>query len=901
MSELRILQLQGSSEDADRAASRLAGAGYAIYSRRVDSSSALREALGSPNWDLVLSGFRSPPLDAVEALKAVRAAGLDCPFIVISDASADMAEREMTTILGAGAAAYVTTDCLSRLAPAVSRELRVARSRRDSRRIEAELAESRERLALTIEACQLGTFDYYPRTGHVVFEGSIRALFGLKGRENPSLEESIARVHPADRRSVVDKIQKALHPRAGGFYADEFRIVDEDGQDRWISASGRVFFDSGGQPTRFIGGTKDITKRRTAESAAQFQRDLAHSIAQQALDAIWVADETGRICFVNSEAMRMFGYSAEEWLRAHPHDLVHHHYPDLRPFPVSECGINKRQQSGQTLRDYEDVFFHKSGARIPISITMAPLDMGNGRTGSVCTVRDISQRRRAEQALRENEERLRRLVEADVVGIVIGDDEIVHDANDYFLELLQYSREELRAGEIRWSRITPFEHSRAILGALRTLRKAGACPAFEKEYLRKDGTRVPVLVGGVVTSSSDPFRILGFVVDLSDRKNLEDQMRHAQKMESIGLLAGSVAHDFNNLVTVILGYSAQMADAISPGDPFFHAVKGIYSAASKAADLTGKLLAFSRKAPGIPRVLDLNDVIRETEKILRRLIGENISVVVSLNATPSYIKADPGHIDQVIMNLALNARDAMPNGGRLYLETARMSVEDDFASSCLSVPKGQYVTFSVSDTGSGMSPEVVSRIFEPFFTTKEQGRGTGLGLSTVYGIVTQAGGAINVHSAPGMGSTFRVLFPAQAAAPEAEPPERAVGALGGNETILLIEDEDDLRSYVRTILEGRGYSVLDAANGAEALELANGNRLEIDLILTDTVLPGMSGQEIADELRLARPELPVVQMSGYAEVVARKGQASFHFLQKPFTAKQLLGEIRAALKVTALE
>jgi PAS domain S-box-containing protein len=689
-----------------------------------------------------------------------------------------------------------------------------------------------------------------------------------------------------------------LHPRAGGYYSGEFRVRREDGQRRWIAAAARVFFDSERRPTRFIGATRDITGRRAAELAAQFQRDLAHLIAQQAPDAIWVADDTGHICFVNSEALRMFGYSAEEWSRAHPHDLVHHHYPDLRPFPVSECGINMKQRSGQTLRDHEDVFFHKNGARIPISITMAPLDMGSGRTGSVCTVRDISQKRRAEQALRDNEERQRRLVEADVVGIIIGDDEIVHDANDYFLELLHYSREELRAGEIRWSRITPFEHSRASLGALRSLRKVGTCPAFEKEYLRKDGTRVPVLVGAVVTSS-DPFRLLGFVVDLTERKNLEDQMRQAQKMESIGMLAGGVAHDFNNLVTVILGYSAQMADAISAGDPFFDSVKGIYSAASKAADLTSKLLAFSRKAPGIPRILDLNDMIRETEKILRRLIGENISVVVSLNATPSYIKADPGHIDQVIMNLALNARDAMPRSGRLYLETARTAVEDDFASSCLSVPTGQYVTFSVSDTGSGMSPEVMSRIFEPFFTTKEQGRGTGLGLSTVYGIVRQAGGAINVHSAPGMGSTFRVLFPAQTAAPEVEPPDEAVYALGGNETILLVEDEEDLRSYVRTILEGRGYSVLDAANAGEALRIASRSSREIDLLLADTVLPGMSGQEIADELRVERPELPVIQMSGYAEVVARKGHTSFHFLQKPFTAKELLREIRAALKVTA--
>jgi len=898
--ELRILQLQVSPEDAERTASRLSGAGYTVFSCRVDSRDAFCEALRSKDWDLILSGFHSPA-EVVETIQAARKAGLDCPFFVISDARGEAAERELTIALGSGAAAYVTTDCLARLAPAVSRELRVVESRRNSRRIEAELAESRERLALTIEACQLGTFDYCPQTDCVSLEGSIRAHLGLREGENLSFLESMTRVHPVDRRSVMAKIEEALHPRAGGYYADEFRLATRGDSPRWIFASGRVFFDSDGRPTRFIGATRDITERRAAESVAQFQRELAHSIAQQALDAIWVADETGRICFVNSEAVRMFGYSIEEWIGAHPHDLVHHHYPDLRPFPVSECPINLRQQSGQTLRDHEDVLFHKSGSQVPISITMAPLDMGGGRIGSVCTVRDMSQKRRTEQALRDSEERLRRLVEADVVGIVIGDDEIIHDANDYFLELLQYTREELRAGDIRWSRITPFEHSRASLGALRTLRRAGTCPAFEKEYLRKDGTRVPVLVGGVVTSSSDPFRILGFVVDLTERKNLEDQMRQAQKMESIGLLAGGIAHDFNNLVTVILGYSAQMADAISAGDPFFDSVKGIYSAASKAADLTGKLLAFSRKAPGMPRILDLNEVIRETEKIIRRLIGENISVVVSLNATPSYIKADPGHIDQVIMNLALNARDAMPDGGRLYLETSRTPVDDDFASSCLSVPRGQYVTFSVSDTGSGMAPEVMSRIFEPFFTTKEPGKGTGLGLSTVYGIVRQAGGTVNVHSAPGMGSTFRALFPAQAGAPEVEPPGQAVYALGGSETILLVEDEDDLRTYVRTILEGRGYSVLDAANGEDAMQLARCGRTEIDLLLTDSVLPGMSGQEIAEEIQWARPDLPVVQMSGYAEVVARRGQTGSHFLQKPFTARELLRTVRSALKVTALE
>jgi len=875
---LRILQIEDSESDAELIARRIAGGGYEVLARRVESGEAMRDAMREGPWDVIVSDYSLPGFDASAALELLKSTGQDIPFIVVSGA---IGEETAVAMMRAGAHDCVSKDNLLRLLPAVEREIREARARALRRQAEADLAESQERLALTIEASELGTFDFFPGTGRVVYAGAIRAHLGLPGSAEDTYEAFLEVVHPADRDRVDESVQKAMRAQTGGVYNEVYRSIG-GGREHWVSASGRVFFDSDGVPSRFLGTTRDITQGKQAEEAAQFQMYLTHCITQQSADAICVTDNNGQIHFMNSETERLFGFSSEDWKNGSAHDLVHHHYEDGRPYPASECSIARYIAQGKTLRDHEDLYFHKNGTPIPVSISVTPLRMGDAPIGMVLTVRDISGRKRAERVLRESEQRLRRLIEADVVGIAIGDADTIQYANDYFLNLIQYSRIDLSSGTVAWPG--------ALREALPRFRGAGACPAFETEYPRRDGTRAPVLLGGV-TTLQDPFQIMIFAVDLTERRNLESQIRQSQKMESIGMLAGSVAHDFNHLITIILGYATQASQAITSAHPLHDPLRGISIAAGRALELTSKLLTFGRRAPGMPEPIVLNDLVRSTNRILEILIGENISTALALNADPSFILADVGHIDQVIMNLALNARDSMPRGGRMYIETSRMTVDDDFAATCLSVPRGDYVMLSVSDTGCGMPPDVQARVFEPFFTTKENG--SGLGLSTVYGIVKQAGGTITVHSSPGVGSTFRVLFPSV----EAPETGRTAEPRIGTETILLVEDEDAVRKYVLALLSRHGYTVLDAANGRDAIELARRYRSPIHLLLTDTVLPGMGGAETAHEIESLRPGIPVVRMSGYAEHT----KASEFFIQKPFAPEALLGGIRAALDATALK
>ena len=383
---------------------------------------------------------------------------------------------------------------------------------------------------------------------------------------------------------------------------------------------------------------------------------------------------------------------------------------------------------------------------------------------------------------------------------------------------------------------------------------------------------------------------------LAERIQLEAQLQQAQKLDGIGRLAGGVAHDFNNLITVIAGYAQMALDELPAEDPLREAMSEIVKAAMHGGSLTRQLLAFSRRQISQPRDIQMNDVIRDFEKMLKRLIGEDIEVVLSLDPDAGALLADPYQIEQVIMNLVINARDAMPDGGKVFIETSLFEAPAELALLRLGVAAGTYVQLAVSDTGTGMPPEVKERIFEPFFTTKESGKGTGLGLSTVYGIVTQCGGSITVESEPGRGSTFKMFFPSvESNAIESQTvPE--MRNFSGHETILMAEDEAGLRKYVRHILERKGYVVLEASNGTQALETAHVHRGPIHLLLTDLVMPEMGGFDLVGEFGSLRPQVPVLCMSGYSERLWRKGNLT-SYLQKPFTPVMLLSQVRSLLDI----
>jgi len=474
--------------------------------------------------------------------------------------------------------------------------------------------------------------------------------------------------------------------------------------------------------------------------------------------------------------------------------------------------------------------------------------------------------------------------------------------------MLGYSRDELIG--MGNDRYTDQENRKKLFQAFNSVYRTGEpVKGFDWEVIRKDGKRVygEVSVSLIRSSTGEPIGFRGIARDITERKRaekemaaLQEQLIQSQKMEAVGRLAGGVAHDFNNLLTVIKGYTQLSLLDLKENNPLWENIQEIQKATERATNLTRQLLAFSRRQILDPKVLDLNSLLRDTEKMLRRMIGEDIELVTRLSEGLGRVKIDPGQFEQVILNLAVNARDAMPSGGKFTIETANAQSDEGYALTHLGLTPGRYVRLSVSDTGVGMSREVQEKAFDPFFTTKEKGKGTGLGLSTVHGIVTQSGGKIWVYSEPGHGTTFKIYFPTIEEAldtlnvkNETDSPPR------GSETILLVEDESSVRDLANRLLKQQGYKVLEAAIGEEALRLAQditGER--IHLLLTDVVLPQMSGKELADRLKIFRPDIKVLYTSGYTDyAVVHQGilNSGTHFLQKPFSLKTLSQKVREAL------
>lgn len=500
---------------------------------------------------------------------------------------------------------------------------------------------------------------------------------------------------------------------------------------------------------------------------------------------------------------------------------------------------------------------------------------------------------------RQAEARFRRLVDSNAQGVIFWNTKgQIIEANDSFLKLIGWTRAELEAGPLDWVAMTPPKYAELDRRALKELAATGSCAPFEKEYTRKDGSHVSVLIGAA-TFEDNPNEGVCFVLDLTERKKLEQQLRHAQKMESIGTLAGGVAHDFNNILAVIQMQSDLLKyDPLSPSQ--LESVEEIGAATQRAAALTRQLLLFSRKEMLQPHDLDLNQSIKGMAKMLKRILGEDIHIQFKFSPHPLFVHADAGMLDQVLMNLAVNSRDAMPTGGLLVIETSAMDFDETIASRSAHARPGPFVCLSVSDNGCGISAENLPRVFEPFFTTKEVGKGTGLGLATLFGIVHQHQGWVNVYSESGQGAAFRIYLPRLASASPIKlgQPDSTV-VRGGHETILFVEDDDFLRASICKALLQLGYRVLAAGNGVEALEIWKQHRDEIHLLITDLIMPGgMTGKDLSERPLLEKPNLKVIYASGYsAEIISKDFplKEGVNFLTKPFQEFKLAQTVRHIL------
>lgn len=633
---------------------------------------------------------------------------------------------------------------------------------------------------------------------------------------------------------------------------------------------------------------RDITDRKRTESRFR-------ALLDSAPDAMVVVDHHGRIVLVNSQTERLFGYSREELLGQPVEALVperfwHAHrkhraaficHPQVRPM-------------GAGLELYGQ---RKDGTEFPLEISLSPQQTEEGVLVS-STIRDISERKRIEDALRQSEASFRALVESNYGLYQARPDGEILSANQSMVKMLGYdSVSELTRRNLAADIFVEGTYSPQLFAP------HGARRGFENveaTWRHKDGRLLTVQLTGRPVRDERGENLYFEVIaeDVTLQRGIEMRLRQVQKMEAVGRLAGGVAHDFNNLLGVILGYTEMMEERAAGDETLRNMLSEIRTATDRASALTRQLLTFSRQQVTQPQVVRLNDAIRNMEKMLRRLIGEDIEVIVRAASDAGCVKVDPAQLEQVIMNLAVNARDAMPDGGKLTIETSRVLLDHEYCARYPDVRAGEYALLAVTDNGIGMDPDTQMRAFEPFFTTKEPGRGTGLGLATVYGVVRQSGGHINLYSEQGQGTTFRVYLPRVAESPVTAPPVSHSAAIGGNETILLVEDEEAMRRMARSFLQTMGYTVLEAADARAALELLETHGEAVHLLITDVVLPGLSGPKLAHQVAARHPHIKVLFVSGYtADAIMHHGvlESGVEFLSKPFTPSVLATKVRATL------
>ena len=745
----------------------------------------------------------------------------------------------------------------------------------------------------------VGAWVWFPSTGKFRWSEGVSRLHGLQaGQFEGSFEHYLRLVHVDDRAAVAAAVDNAL--ATGTEYRVEHRVASSGHEERWLTAMGRSSGSADRSVVRVAGIVFDSTERKRAEQSLREGEERIRAFAEGAVEGIAFGN-AGKIVAANRAFATILGYEADELVGQEIEQFV---------APEERSMVFEHMQTGYEA-PYEHRAVRKDGTTVWVEARGREV-MYRGTACRMTALRDIAERKRSEIALRERDEMIRALVESSRDWIWAIDVEGRHSyTNPAFENILGYSPSEI-AGRDALDLLHPDDHAwvneqfpqwvRAKTGwkdvLLRWRHQSG-------EYRYLESNAAPIL-----DEDGELQGFRGMDRDITERirfeeekEELETQLLHAQKMEAVGRLAGGVAHDFNNLLTVILGNldSAleSIADRASGDEELIESLREAATSAERAGTLTAQLLAFSRRQVSRPETLSVNSQVSELERMLRRLLSENIELHVRLAPKIPPVKVDPGQFQQVVMNLVINARDAMPNGGSLTISTREVSDECMLGGAAGSTGEMSYVVVSVKDTGVGIDPDALDHIFEPFFTTKGIGEGTGLGLATVYGIVAQAGGHVEVESHQEQGTSFHVHLPVSTHAPMSSRPTGGLRrAVGGSEVILVCEDEPVVRRLIVRALSRVGYAVLEAENGAAAVRLATNHPQTIALLVTDVIMPEMNGHVLSERLRRTLPKLKTLFCSGYtADVISPHGvlATGVEFLAKPFKTEVLLHRVRDLL------
>ena len=725
---------------------------------------------------------------------------------------------------------------------------------------------------------------------------------GLTGYTSAEMLENDGLVYntitlDSDRRAVLGAIARAVETRET--YVIEYRIRTKSGGVKWVSEKGAGEYDADGRPVAVQGMIVDVTALKANELALREAEERLRSIFDNTAEGIFQTDSEGRYLKVNAALARIYGYESAQEMMGELTDIQRQLYVD----PQRRGQFIERIERRDRVSNFESQVRRRDGAVIWITENARAVRDGEGRLVYYeGTVEDITERRSAEEALAKERKMLRTLIDASPDIIYVKD-----TTGRYLLSNLAHTRnlgmnEPIEiVGRKPEDFFVPFRAARLAAEDAKILVSGNAVINREEVRIAENNEQRWFLCNKLpLTTPEGNIRgVLSISRDITEHKQTAEQLRQSQKMEAIGRLAGGVAHDFNNILTAILGYTEIVSSNVEDGTELRRDIDEIHAGGLRAAALTQQLLAFSRRQVSVPQALNLNRLISGMRGMFRRLIGEHIEIETVLDPGIGLVKADPHQIEQVILNLVVNARDALGENGRIIIRTGELHLDSISANQKLEVMPGRYVRMAISDNGAGIPAEIIERIFEPFFTTKERGKGTGLGLATCYGIVKQSDGHIFVESKPGFGTTFSVYLPVTADRAERTAPGAAQGGIaGGTESILIVEDDAAVRRLTWTFLKKLGYHVIEAADGVEALALAHEHGESISLVITDVVMPRMGGRQLAEHLADVIPDARILFTSGYNEeemltrgIVAEQ----IPFLPKPYRTEELARRVRALL------
>ncbi len=769
----------------------------------------------------------------------------------------------------------------------------------ERKRAEEALRESEERYRTLFENATEGLFLTTPVGRYISVNPSLARMFRYNSPQD--MIDSVTDIgkqiyaHEEDRLAFI-----RIMTEQGKCEGMELEMVRKDGSIIWISMNVHVVRDKQGKVLHYDGTCVEITERRRAQELLRDSEERYRTLFENATEGLFMTTPAGRYLSVNPSVARMFRYDSPQDMIDSVTDIGKQIYAH----EADRLSLNRLMQEYGKVEGLEIEMVRKDKTLIWINMN---IHVVRDRQGNIIyydgTCVDITERKRAEELLRESEKKFRTIFDLTPVSVVITDlDGRYVDVNARMCQLCDLVRDDFIGrhprDDSRFYRSVSLQREEELV---QKIRHEGSIVNEEIQFIRPfDGDKITVLFSSRLVSIAGKDCLLSTMLDITERRLLEEQLNQSQKMESVGRLAGGVAHDFNNLLTAILGNTDLVLSMDENLDPHSAScLKVIQQAGQSAAELTRQLLAFSRKQIIEQKVIGLGILVKNMEKMLSRLIGEDIDLRITVRPGEHLVKVDPGQMNQIVLNMAVNARDAMPDGGTVTIEISNICLDESYCQGHGYSKPGDYVLLSITDTGVGMTDEVKERIFEPFFTTKGLGKGTGLGLATVYGAVKQNGGSIEVYSEPGSGACFKIYFPMIPGETEKTTQHLSFEPLpGGTETILIVEDNSMVLKFAREVLEQLGYKILSAQSAEEALDISRRFSGALDLLATDVVLPGKNGRQLADMLKIERPGIKVLFSSGYTEdTIVHRGvlEQNLYFIAKPYNSTDLARKVRMVL------